>query len=174
MSNLSGSILILMAMFIVSPSWSAQSPDEFARSGIAVGVVVEDLQKSLNFYTRVIGMVQVREFSVDAEKARRMGLSNGQSFDIKVLKLVNSEDASEWKLMSFSNKSDASKLSYIPEKNGFRYVTIFVKSMKPVLERIRKYGINTLGETPLMLDTTRQFVSVRDPDGNFVELIGPQ
>jgi catechol 2,3-dioxygenase-like lactoylglutathione lyase family enzyme len=168
------SLLVLTLLTVASASWSAQTPDEFSRSGIAVGVVVEDLQRSLDFYTRVIGMVQVREFSVDAEKARRMGLSNGQSFDIKVLKLIDSEDASEWKLMSFNKKSDAAKQSYIPEKNGFRYVTIFVKSMKPVLERIRKYGINTLGETPLMLDTNRQFVSVRDPDGNFVELIGPE
>ena len=172
MAKLSGSFFFLMAMFTVFPSCSAQTQDEFARSGIAVGVVVEDLQKSFDFYTKVIGMVQVREFSVDVEKAHRMGLSDGQSFDIKVLKLINSEDASEWKLMSFSKKSDASKQSYIPEKNGFRYVTIFVKSMKPILERIRKYDIKTMGETPLMLDATRQFVSVRDPDGNFVELIG--
>jgi len=174
MKNLLISIIILVAMLIVLPSWSVPPPDEFARSGIAVGVVVEDLQKSVDFYTMVIGMVQVREFSVDAEKARKMGLSDGQSFDIKVLKLINSEDASEWKLMSFSKKSDASKQSYIHEKNGFRYVTIFVKSMKPVLERIQKYGIKTMGETPLMLDANRQFVSVRDPDGNFVELIGPK
>jgi len=30
-------------MLIVLPSWSVPPPDEFARSGIAVGVVVEDL-----------------------------------------------------------------------------------------------------------------------------------
>jgi len=174
MYNFLKSILVLIAMMSVFPSCSAQPQDEFSRSGIAIGMVVEDLQKSLDFYTKVIGMTQVREFSVDAEKARRMGLSDGHSFDIKVLKLINSEDASEWKLMSFSKKSDISKQGYIPEKNGFRYVTIFVKSTKPVLERIRKYGIKTLGETPMMLDANRQFVSVRDPDGNFVELIGPK
>ena len=174
MHKLLKSILILIAMNIVFPSLSAQPLNEFARSGIAVGVVVEDLQKSLDFYIKVIGMVQVREFSVDVEKARRMGLSNGQSFDIKVLKLINSEDASEWKLMSFSKMSNPSKQGYIPEKNGFRYITIFVKSMKPVLERIRKYNIRTMGETPLMLDANRLFVSVLDPDGNFVELIGPK
>lgn len=38
-----------------------------------------------------------------------MGLSDGKGFDIKVIKLINSEDASEWKLMSFSKKSEASK-----------------------------------------------------------------
>lgn len=174
MNKLFKSVLVLITLIVVSLTLPAQTQNEFARSGIAVGVVVEDLQKSLEFYINVIGMVQIREFSVDAEKARKMGLSDGQSFDIKVLKLINSEDASEWKLMSFSKKSDPSKQGYIPEKNGFRYVTIFVKSMKPVLERIRKCGVKTMGETPMMLDSNRQFVSVRDPDGNFVELIGPK
>ena len=43
MKNLLISIIILVAMLIVLPSWSVPPPDEFARSGIAVGVVVEDL-----------------------------------------------------------------------------------------------------------------------------------
>jgi hypothetical protein len=34
--------------------------------------------------------------------------------------------------------------------------------------------VKTLGESPLMLDETRQFVLIRDPDGNFIELIGPK
>jgi hypothetical protein len=68
-------------------------------------VVVEDLDKSLGFYQNVVGMVKVREFTVDSEKAKKMGLSRGESFDIKVLKLENSEQAAELKLMSFNNKT---------------------------------------------------------------------
>ena len=87
---------------------------------------------------------------------------------------VDSPDASEWKLMSFKKKSEPLKDSYIPQKNGFRYATIFVKSMNPILDRIRRYSVKFLGETPTMLDEKRQFVLVQDPDGNFVELIGPK
>ncbi len=168
------SLVVVFALLIANLSYSNQPPDEFARSGIAVGVIVEDLEKSLDFYINVIGMTTVREFVVDAEKARRMGLSDTESFDIKVLKLVDSEDASEWKLMSFRRQSEQANQKYIPEANGFRYVTIFVKSMGPILERLKSHGIKTLGETPLMLDAVRQFVLLRDPDGNFVELIGPK
>jgi hypothetical protein len=46
--------------------------------------------------------------------------------------------------------------------------------MTPMLERFRKSGIKTLGETPTMLDENRQFMLVQVPDGNFVELIGPK
>lgn len=174
MKNTLISLVALFALLIANPSYSIRPHGDFARSGIAVGVIVEDLEKSLDFYINVIGMTKVREFVVDTEKARRMGLSNGESFDIKVLKLIDSEDASEWKLMSFSKKSDTSNQEYLPQANGFRYVTIFVKSITPVLERIHKHGVKTLGESPLMLDETRQFVLIRDPDGNFTELIGPK
>jgi len=173
MANLFKTILFLLGFLVFAPkSFSVQPPDDFARSGIAVGVIVEDLEKSLDFYINVIGMTKVREFVVDSAKAGRMGLSDGESFDIKVLKLKDNEDASEWKIMSFSNKSDRNKQKFLPQANGYRYVTIFVRSMKPVLERIKKHGVKTLGESPLMLDATRQFVLVQDPDGNFVELIG--
>ena len=119
-------------------------------------------------------MVKVREFTVDSEKAQRMGLSKGESFDIKVLKLENSEQAAELKLMTFNKKTSLKNQKYIPDQNGIRYITLFVKSMNPVLERIEKYSVKTMGQTPTMLDADRQFVLIQDPDGNFVEFIGPK
>ena len=156
---------------MIAVNSNAQS--EFSKGAISVGVVVEDLDESIDFYTNVVGMVQLREFQVDGEKAKQMGLSNGESFDVKVLKLENSEEAAEWKLMSFNKKTSAKNRSFIPDENGIRYVTIFIKSMKPLLERIKKHNVPTLGETPTMLDESRQFVLIQDPDGNFVEFIGP-
>lgn len=85
MKTLSKTILIFLIFAVKLNSLSAQTQNEFACSGIAVGVVAEDLHKSLDFYTKVIGMVEILELSIDIEKAHRMGLSNGSSFDIKVL-----------------------------------------------------------------------------------------
>ncbi len=174
MKNLLKSFVILLMMLIGLSSFSVQPPDDFAKSGISIGVVVEDLNKSLDFYLNVIGMVKTGEFSVDADQAKVLGLSNGDRFDVKVLKLENSETAAEWKLMSFGKKATHPKQSYVPDDTGIQYITIFVKSMKPVLERIKNHGIKTLGKTPTMLDAERQFVSLQDPDGNFIELIGPK
>jgi catechol 2,3-dioxygenase-like lactoylglutathione lyase family enzyme len=161
-------------LLAVLPSFSVQPPDDFAKSGISVGVVVEDLNKALDFYINVIGMVKTGEFPVDVAKAKELGLSNGNSFDVKVLKLENSENAPEWKLMSFGKKANHTKPTYVPDDNGVQYITIFVKSMKPFLERIQKHGVKMLGKTPTMLDANRQFVLVQDPDGTFIELIGPK
>lgn len=119
-------------------------------------------------------MVYVREFVVDAEKATRMGLSKNEKFDIKVLKLENSENSTELKLMSFHKKTNLSKQKFLPDGNGIRYLSIFVKSLEPILERIEKNNIKKLGQTPTMLDEKRKFVLIQDPDGNFIEFISSE
>lgn len=174
MKNILKSLVLPAVLLFVLPSYAIQPPEDFAKSGISVGVVVEDLNKSLDFYQNVIGMVKTGEFSVDADKAKELGLSNGNRFEVKVLKLENSENAPEWKLMSFGKKANHPKPNFVPDDTGVQYITIFVKSMKPFLERIQKSGTKTLGKTPAMLDETRQFVLVQDPDGTFIELIGPK
>jgi len=172
MNKIQKSILLIICG-ILTISFGSSGQSDFSKSAISIGIVVEDLNKSLEFYYNVVGMVKVREFMVDSEKAKRMGLSRGESFDIKVLKLENSEQATELKLMSFNNKTSQENKKYIPDQNGIRYITIFVKSMAPIIKRIEKHKVKTLGETPTMLDENRQFVLIKDPDGNFVEFIGP-
>lgn len=171
MNNTLNSILLFICG-ILTMSFSASAQSDFTKTSISIGVVVEDLDKSLEFYLDIVGMVKVREFTVDSEKAKKMGLSKGEQFDVKVLKLENSEQATELKLMTFNNSTSHTNKNHIPDENGIRYMTIFVKSMTPVLERLKKHSVKTLGETPTMLDADRQFVLIKDPDGNFVEFIG--
>ncbi len=76
--------------------------------------------------------------------------------------------------MTFGKKANHPRPNYVPDDTGIQYITIFVKSMKPFLYRIRKKGVKPLEETPAMPDETRQFVLLQDPDGNFIELIGPK
>lgn len=167
------SLLFIALFFLAIPKNSNSAPGDFAKSAISIGVVVEDLDKALAFYTDVIGMVQTFEFGVDAKKAKELGLSNGDAFAVKVLKLENSENAPEWKLMTFGKKANHKMPKYVPDDTGMQYITIFVKSMQPFIERIKAHQVKMLGSTPSMLDANRQFVLVQDPDGNFIELIGP-
>ena len=167
-------IFLVAFIQITMHTFAQESSSEFTRSAISVGVLVQDMDKSLEFYTQVVGMTQVREFSIDVEKAKRMGLTNGKAFDVKVLKLENVVNATEWKLVTFGKKTNFKKQKFIEDVNGIRYATIFVKSMQPLLERIKKYGVKTYGKSPTMLDESRQFVLLKDPDGNFIEFIGPK
>jgi catechol 2,3-dioxygenase-like lactoylglutathione lyase family enzyme len=174
MKNLLISLFLLVAITFAAPAFSLNPPGDFAKSGISVGLVVENLNKSLDFYQNVVGMVKTSEFSVESARAKELGLSNGDRFDVTILKLENSDQAAEWKLMSFGKKPTHPRQKFVPDDTGMQYITLYVKSMKPILERIKKYNVKTLGITPTKLDENRDFVLIQDPDGNFIELIGPK
>jgi catechol 2,3-dioxygenase-like lactoylglutathione lyase family enzyme len=146
---------------------------EFASSTIGIGVVVSDLEKSIDFYTNVIGMQVVDEFDVDETFGMSSGLSGGIPFTVKVLKLEDSPEATQWKLMSFDKKAAHTMPKHIQDDTGAQYITIMVNNLKPFLERIEKHKVKLLGESPVVLGPDQQFALVQDPDGTFIELIGP-
>ena len=154
--------------------FSLRDADEFSSGTISVGIIATDLEKSVDFYIRVIGMTRTSGFAVDEDFAKKSGLTGGVPFKVTVLKLKNSDQATEWKLMSFDKKSARSPSRFIQDDTGVQYITIFMTSMKPVLERIHKNNVRILSETPTVLDDGRYFVLIQDPDGTFIELIGPE
>jgi len=149
------------------------SPEEFASPTISVGVVVSDMHRSLEFYTNVVGMVQTGSFDVDESFSKRSGLADGTPLHVKVLRLAESEDATQWKLLTFGNKAKKQNNEYIHSHTGMQYITIMVKNLTPFLQRIREHKVKLLGETPIPLGAENYFVLIQDPDGTFVELIGP-
>lgn len=159
----------LGAMLVAFASY-AQS--NFSSKLIGVGVVVSDLERSLDFYINGIGMVKTGSFSLNEDFTKRSGLSNGVPFSVTVLKLENSPEANEWKLMSFGKKASHPKQTFIQDDVGMQYITINVKALKPIMERLKERDVPFLGSTPTALNGESQFLLVQDPDGNFVELIG--
>ncbi len=143
----------------------------FEKNTIQMGVVVANLDVSLNFYKNIIGMQEVGGFSVDKDFGKKSGLTNGVAFDVKILKLEDSPSANQFKVVSF-NKKKVKPSSYIQDDNGVQYITIFVKSVKPFIEKCKANNIPFLGETPTALPDGRLFILIQDPDGTFIELIG--
>ncbi len=164
--------VFLLAVTLIATSKITPSPDEFANKTISIGVVVADLEKSIDFYTNVIGMTKTGGFTADEDFSKRAGLNEGIAINVTVLKLEDSEQSNEWKLMSFNRKPTHPKQNYMTDDNGIQYVTIFVKSMKPILERINKHNVKILSEKGLKVGDGRSFVLIQDPDGTFIELIG--
>ncbi len=167
------SLLIVLVIF-AAYSFTKPDPSEFDRGIIEFGVVVEDFEKSYDFYVNVLGMTQTGGFDVDEEFGKRSGLTGGEPFKVAILKLKDSDQSTQWKIMSFNKKPTHPKPNFIQDDTGVQYVTIFVKSMKPFLERIKKNKVTLLGDTPTALDENTQFVLIQDPSGTFIELIGPQ
>lgn len=149
------------------------APEEFSSPTIGIGVVVSDLDKAVDFYTNVIGMVETGSFDIKEEFAKKSGLTDGSPTQVKVLRLGKGEDATQWKLMSFGDKAKVQKDDFISSRTGMRYITILVKDLTPVLKRIKDRQIKLLGETPVALGRDSHFALIQDPDGTFIELIGP-
>ncbi len=163
--------LIGAAMALLSTTIMAQS--EFSSGLIGVGVVTRDLDKSLDFYLHVIGMTKVSEFDVDGDFGTSSGLTHGIAFHVDVLKLQDSPDANQWKLMSFKKEGSHPIPRYIHDDTGMQYITIHVNSLEPFLKRIKEHKVKLMGDTPVPLGEKDHFVLVQDPDGTIIELIGP-
>ena len=144
----------------------------FKSKSIGVGVVVSDMQRSLDFYVKGIGMVKTGNFTINAEFGKRGGLTGGEAVEVNILKLENGPEGTDWKLMSFGKKANHPKSKFIQDDTGPQYITIQVKSLKPIIDRLKEQNVTFLGSTPTPLTKDSHFVLVQDPDGTFVELIG--
>lgn len=152
---------------------SSLAQSNFSSKVIGVGVVVADLERSLDFYVNGIGMVKTGSFTINEDFGKRSGLTNGVPVSVTMLKLENSPDATDWKLMSFGKKATHPQPKYIQDDNGMQYITLQVKALKPIIDRLTQMKVPFLGSTPTPLNSNSHFVFVQDPDGTFVELIGP-
>ncbi len=172
MKKMFPALMLVFVVFCISAQ-SQPTKSEFSNPTIFVGSVVTDLEKSVDFYTNIIGMKKTGAFSVDAKKAKELGLTYGKKIDVTVLKLEDSPQANEWKLMSFGTKPGHKKPAYLDEDTGMQYITILVNHLEPIMQRIEKNNIKILSGKPSKLEDGRSFILIQDPDGTFIELIGP-
>lgn len=166
------SIFCCLFFFVMFSSKISLSQTTFSSKLISIGVVVSDIDRSLDFYLNGIGMVKTSSFGLDKDFTKRSGLTGGVPVTVNVLKLENSPEANEWKIMSFGKPSGHPKQKFVQDDTGMQYITINVKSLRPVMERLKKLKVSFLGNTPTPLNKDLHFLLVQDPDGNFVELIG--
>ena len=169
-------LFVSVVSFLTVPSSVAE---EFSSKTIDIGMVVSDIEKSVKFYTEVIGLKEVAGFSVPAEYAGRVGLTNNHKLDVRVLTLGDGEGATKLKLMQFPGvDSKKQRNRFIHTTLGVSYLTFHVSDTKAAIARLKKHEVKTLKKSPLPLPkplpSSLFLTMVRDPDGNFVELVGPK
>ncbi|QDU62023.1 Glyoxalase-like domain protein [Planctomycetes bacterium Pan216] len=176
---LGGALALVVTIVWAAPNsaQSAASTGEFASETIDLGVVVSDLEKSADFYTKTIGFTEVEGFKVAADFCRDAGLTVDGGLDIRVFVLGEAPTATRLKLMeSPVGSATSNDDKTIVSRLGFSYLTIRVKDLDRALERLAETKVSSLakGPVPLPKGFPNLYLSlVRDPDGNFVELIGP-
>jgi catechol 2,3-dioxygenase-like lactoylglutathione lyase family enzyme len=158
---------------------AAEAKGDFASGTIDLGVVVSNVEKSVKFYTEALGLKEVQGFSVGAEFCADAGLTDKQSLTIRVLTLGDDAKATKLKLMAVpAAASKTADNSFVPAQLGYRYLTIHVTDGDAALARLKKAGVKPLAKGPVPLPAGlpagNALTVVRDPDGNFVELVGPK
>ena len=147
----------------------------FSSPVLDLGMVVQDLDASAVFYGKVLGCKEVEGFSVASPFATSIGLVDQMDVTARVFLLGEGERQSRIKMMSFPKaKADKSDQRFIHSTLGFSYLTLHVVDLDASMARLKAAKIPFEGETPVPLGGNNALLVVRDPDGNFVELIGPR
>ena len=146
----------------------------YSRNVLELGIVVADLEKSAAFYADVLGMTEVKGFSAPAAVATKFGLTDNQPIVVRKFVTADVKDAPALKLMAFPEaQGEKPDQNFIHSTLGFSYLTLFVTDMGDAVKRAEKAGVKMLGKTPAKAGPNNYLTVFQDPDGNFIELIGP-
>jgi catechol 2,3-dioxygenase-like lactoylglutathione lyase family enzyme len=167
-------VMVTALLCLVTAAKGSEATAEFSKGVIDIGIVVSDAERTAQFLTNAIGFTEQKGFSVTPEMGKKIGLVDGYPVDVRVFALNDEEQSTRLKVLSFpkagGKKADQ---TFIHSTQGFRYLTLYVNDMSRALERLKAAKVKTLGETPLDMGGGRYITVVRDPDDNFIELIGP-
>ena len=169
--------LVFAGGYIVRANFNADESN-FSSTTVDLGVVVSDAEKSLKWYKDVVGCKELDGFDVPGSFAADIGLTSKLPFHVHVLVLDEEKSATKLKLIAFKDHPGARvDNTTIHASYGFRYLTIFVKDLNKAVEQAEKHGSKPIAKNPQPLPAgfpEGVGISVhRDPDGNFVELVGP-
>jgi catechol 2,3-dioxygenase-like lactoylglutathione lyase family enzyme len=171
-------LLVLAAAYLVSIEARAlkANDSEFRMPTIHLGLVVSDVEKAVEFYTKAIGFREVDKVPVSRDVAGDMGLTDYQPLNYRVLVLSADKKATRLKVMEVPGvKTKPADNRFIHSQLGLSYITIYLSDMNATLARLKEAGVKPLAKGPVLLPGTEIYVMVvRDPDGNLIEMGGPK
>jgi catechol 2,3-dioxygenase-like lactoylglutathione lyase family enzyme len=163
--------MLLLCLYAASAQ-TLRAQATYSQGRVDIGLVVSDLERSIAFYQDALGMQRVYSFEVGAPFAREAGLTAGVPLNVVAMKLTADDDAPVLKLVR-TGEPETYRPRFIDDQSGVRYLTVFVTALAPVLERLKHHDVPVLGEGPVRMSNGQSLALVQDPDGLFVELIGP-
>ncbi|WGK65145.1 VOC family protein [Croceiramulus getboli] len=162
--------VIIFSLLGVLQVAQAQSKAELGVG--AIGLVVSDIEVSEQFYTEILMMKLVGEFSLDEQWSREAGASDGKPFSVKRFVTVDAPTATELKLAYFDETQPGQKKPNIAQSAGVNYITFSysAEAFQKVLKNIEEAGLSIPG---MIQRDAYQLFFIQDPDGIFVEIVGP-
>ena len=176
---------LLLAPLAGLPALAAPDPHDgedggdspYRKAVIDVGVIVSDIDAAEDFYEDALGFHEVNEFDVAPEVAGASGLTAGAGFTADVMAIGYGEDATKIKLIEMPTAPGARPDNrFIHSSYGPSYLTLHVRDIDAALKRAADHGVKPLKSGPVAVNEegTTFIALIRDPDGNFIELVGPR
>ena len=163
-------VLTVLLGFFLMACWAQESSADLGVA--AIGMVVSDIEKSEKFYTEIIGMTPAGSFDLSPTWSKEAGAANGQPFSVKMFKMVDRDAATILKLAYFDKVEARPEQLGVNDYAGVNYLTFnYTKtSFQQVISRLDKANIEKLGGVKR---EGYQLIFIKDPDGIFIELVGP-
>ena len=118
---------------------------------------VGDLDRSIDFYTRILGMKLLRKKDYPDGKFTLAFVGYGDEKDNTVIELTHNWDTDHYDL-----------------GNGFGHLAIQVDDVYKAAEEIKAVGGEIIREAGPMNAGSTIIAFVKDPDGYEIELLGPK
>jgi len=112
---------------------------------------VMDLERSIAFYQDLLGLKLTRRFEVKENNAEIAFL---EDTDKNAIELTHWRDKKQ-----------------LVEGDNFDHIALGVKQLKEAVERLRGQGVTIAMEPFTLKGGTHQIAFIKDPDGNWLELI---
>jgi len=125
---------------------------EPAKDSLDLGILVSDIEASLNFYQNLLGLKFIETIPVRFGTMHRLRFGN-----------------SDFKLIDPKNKPPKGAVG-LAAQIGYRYVTFVIKNLSKVCAELQRRGI----EFEIPEQESRpgvRIAMVKDPDGNTVEFV---
>ena len=133
------------------------------------GIVCLDMDRMLNFYTKVLRL----EFVSDAEASAAMSAKFGTGPD--GFRIIRLQTPYGERIKLIQPKKMTLTQSPVPEwvfaRQGIAYLTFIVASVDEVLEQLTGFDVKRMSASPIEIRSGIRAIFVCDPEGNFLEFV---
>lgn len=130
-------------------------------------ITVTDLEESLEFYKRVLGLEQegkIEELSFDEEPAK----GEFRGADLKLGFLKAGDNTLE--LIQYMDR-EGNDYDFNPWDLGVQHIAFVVEDIEKVQKNLEEEGVETLTKKPAEGVLDNYWLYFRDPDGSIVEVM---
>lgn len=131
------------------------------------GIVVDDLEKSLNFYRDLLGFEVVKRADEGGPFIERiLALEKASVTTVK----MTSQDGQMIELLSYKKHATEKQERRINDV-GLSHVAFSVNDIDREYEKLRKHAVEFISEPAISPDGYAKVAFCRAPEGTFVELV---